>query len=167
MVGMRSQSNNYSLDGVSNNDPHVNGPLNLFRIADAVQEFNVETSIPGVEARRNSGAQGSVITKSGGNAYHGTLFYYSRNDVLGTATPFFLNRAGLSKNPLRRNQFGGTVGGFIRPDKTFWFFSFEGYNQSVQDPGNRLLRSHRHRTCCGNRRYFAIVAIILAQSKYA
>lgn len=133
VAGMRSQSNNYTLDGISNNDPHINGPLNLFRIADAVQEFNVETSIPGAEAGRNSGAQVSIITKSGGNAYHGTLFYYVRNNVFD-ATPFFLNRAGLPKNPLHRNQFGGTVGGFIRRDKAFWFGSFERYNQSVRDP---------------------------------
>jgi len=133
VVGMRSQSNNYTLDGISNNDPHINGPLNLFRIADAVQEFNVDTSIPGAEAGRNSGAQVSIVTKSGGNNYHGTLFYYARNDAFD-ATPFFLNRAGLPKNPLHRNQFGGTVGGFIRRDRAFWFMSFERYGQSVQDP---------------------------------
>lgn len=133
VVGMRSQSNNYTLDGISNNDPHINGPLNLFRLSDAVQEFNVETSIASAEAGRNSGAQVSIITKSGGNAYHGTLFYYNRNDAFD-ATPFFLNRAGQPKNPLRRHQFGGTVGGFIRPNKTFWFFSFEGFRQRIQDP---------------------------------
>ena len=133
VAGMRSQSNNYTLDGISNNDPHINGPLNLFRLSDAVQEFNVETSIASTEAGRNSGAQVSIITKSGGNAYHGTLFYYHRNDAFD-ATPFFLNRAGQPKNPLRRHQFGGTVGGFIRPNKTFWFFSFEGFRQTIQDP---------------------------------
>jgi hypothetical protein len=131
--GMRSQSNNYTLDGISNNDPHINGPLNLFRLSDAVQEFNVETSIASAEVGRNSGAQVSIITKSGGNAYHGTLFYYHRNDAFD-ATPFFLNRASQPKNPLHRNQFGGTVGGFIRPNKTFWFFSFEGFRQRIQDP---------------------------------
>ena len=47
---MRSQSNNYIVDGISNNDPHVNGPLNSFRLADAVQEFSVETAIPGPDA---------------------------------------------------------------------------------------------------------------------
>ena len=56
VAGMRSQSNNYSLDGMSNNDPHVNGPLNLFRIADAVQEFYVETSFFGVDRVLNSGS---------------------------------------------------------------------------------------------------------------
>jgi hypothetical protein len=133
VAGMRSQSNNYTLDGISNNDPHINGPLNLFRLSDAVQEFNVQTSIASAEAGRNSGAQVSIITKSGGNVYHGTLFYCHRNDIFD-ATPFFLNRAGQPKNPLRRHQFGGTAGGFIRRDKTFWFFSFEGFRQRVQDP---------------------------------
>src|SRR4029077_10347158 len=104
VAGMRSQSNNYTLDGISNNDPHINGPLNLFRLSDAVQEFNVQTSIASAEAGRNSGAQVSIITKSGGNAYHGTLFYYHRNDAFD-ATPLFLNRAGQPKNPLRRHQF--------------------------------------------------------------
>jgi hypothetical protein len=133
VAGMRSQSNNYTLDGISNNDPHINGPLNLFRLSDAVQEFNVETSIASAEVGRNSGAQVSIITKSGGNTYHGTLFYYHRNDAFD-ATPFFLSRAGQPKNPLRRHQFGGTVGGFIRRNKTFWFFSFEGFRQRIQDP---------------------------------
>jgi Carboxypeptidase regulatory-like domain len=133
VAGMRSQSNNYTLDGISNNDPLIDGPLNLFRLSDAVQEFNVESSIAGAEAGRNSGAQVDIITKSGGNAYHGTLFYYHRSDAFD-ATPFFLNRAGQPKNPLVRNQFGGSVGGFIRRDKAFWFFSFEGFRQSVQDP---------------------------------
>jgi hypothetical protein len=133
VAGMRSQSNNYPLDGISTNDPHINGPLNLFRLCDAVQEFNVETSIASAEVGRNSGAQVSIITRGGGNAYHGRLFYYHRNDAFD-ATPFFLNRADQPKNPLRRHQFGGTVGGFIRRDKTFWFFSFEGFRQTVQDP---------------------------------
>lgn len=133
VAGMRSQSNNYTLDGISNNDPVVDGPLNLFRLSDAVQEFNVETSIASAEVGRNTGAQVSIITKSGGNAYHGTLFYYHRNDAFD-ATPFFLNRAGQPKNPLRRHQFGGTMGGFIRHDRTFWFFSFEGFRQRIQDP---------------------------------
>jgi len=134
VAGMRSQSNNYTLDGISNNDPQVNGPLNAFRLADAVQEFNVQTSIATTEVGRNSGAQVNIITKGGANSYHGTLFYYGRNDAFD-ATPFFLNRAGQRKNPLRRHDFGGTVGGFLVRDKTFWFFSFEDFRQKVQEPG--------------------------------
>ncbi len=131
--GMRSQSNNFTLDGVSNNDPQVNGPLNNFRIADAVQEFNVSTSIASTDVGRNSGAQVSIITKSGTNQYHGTLFYYGRNEALD-ANDFFLNRAGRPKNVLRRHQFGGTIGGWILRDKTFWFLSFEDFKQTFQNP---------------------------------
>lgn len=131
--GMRTQSNNYTLDGISNNDPQVNGPLDAFRITDAIQEFTVQTSIASTEVGRNSGAQVSLITKSGTNAYHGTAFYYGRNDALD-ANNFFLNRAGQRRNPLRRHQFGGTVGGFIVRDKTFWFFSYEGFRQKTQQP---------------------------------
>src|SRR5215472_5109100 len=112
VAGMRAQSNNYTLDGISNNDPQVNGPLNAFRIAEAIQEFNVQTSIASTEVGRNSGAQVNIITKSGGNDLHGSLFYTGRNDVLD-ANDFFLNKKGLKKNALRRHQFGGSAGGRI------------------------------------------------------
>jgi hypothetical protein len=126
--GMRSQSNNWTLDGVSNNDPQVNGPLNLFHLADAVQEFNVNTSIASTDLGRASGAQVTVVTKSGTNTYHGSLFYYGRNEALD-ANDWFLNQAGQPKNVLRRHQYGGTIGGWIIKDKTFWFFNFEGFKQ--------------------------------------
>jgi len=126
--GMRSQSNNWTLDGVSNNDPQVNGPLNLFHLADAVQEFNVNTSIASTDLGRASGAQVTVVTKSGSNTYHGSLFYYGRNEALD-ANDWFLNQAGQPKNVLRRHQYGGTMGGWVIKDKTFWFFNFEGFKQ--------------------------------------
>src|SRR5215470_5034714 len=135
VAGMRSQSNNYTLDGVSNNDPQVNGPLNLFHLTDAIQEFNVQTSIANTDVGRNSGAQVSIITKSGTNSLHGTLFYTGRNDALD-ANDFFLNRAGQKKNALRRHQFGGTAGGRLIRDKTFWFFSYEGFRDKTQQPLN-------------------------------
>jgi hypothetical protein len=128
VAGMRSQSNNFTLSGVSINDPQVNGPLNGFHIADAVQEFNVNTSIASTDLGRSSGAQVTIITKSGTNAYHGSGFYYSRNEALD-ANDWFLNSAGKPKNELRRHQYGGTVGGYVFKDKTFWFFSFEGFKE--------------------------------------
>lgn len=126
--GMRSQSNNFTLDGASINDPQVNGPLNGFHIADAVQEFNVNTSIASTDLGRSSGAQVAVITKSGSNAYHGSAFYYGRNEALD-ANDWFLNSKGKSRNVLRRHQYGGTIGGWVIKDKTFWFLSFEGFRQ--------------------------------------
>src|SRR5713101_6481912 len=133
VAGMRTQSNNYTLDGISNNDPQVNGPLDAFRITDAIQEFNVQTSIASADVGRSSGAQVSAITKSGGNSYHGSVFYYGRNDALD-ANDFFLNRAGQPKNALSRHQFGGTAGGYIFKDRTFWFFSYEGFRENLQQP---------------------------------
>src|SRR5215471_7988385 len=128
VAGMRSQSNNYTLDGISINDPQVNGPLNGFRITDAVQEFNVNTSVATTDLGRGSGAQVAVITKSGTNTYHGSAFYYGRNEAFD-ANDWFLNSASKSRNALRRHQYGGTIGGFVFKDKTFWFLSFEGFHQ--------------------------------------
>ncbi|PYP91468.1 MAG: hypothetical protein DMG65_07745 [Candidatus Angelobacter sp. Gp1-AA117] len=138
VAGMRSQSNNFTLDGISINDPQVNGPLNNFRIADAVQEFNVNTSIANADLGRSSGAQVAVVTKSGSNAYHGSLFYYGRNEALD-ANDWFLNRAGKPKNELRRHQFGGTAGGWIVRDKTFWFASVEVFRQINPSPDTALV----------------------------
>src|SRR5258708_8265427 len=126
--GMRSQSNNFTLDGVSINVPQTNGPLNAFHYADANQEFNVNTIIARSDLGRSSGAQVTVITKSGSNSYHGSGFYYGRNEALD-ANDWFLNRAGKSRNTLRRHQYGGTIGGWAIKDKTFWFLSFEGFRQ--------------------------------------
>ena len=131
--GMRSQSNNFTLDGVSINDPQVNGPLNGFRIADAVLEFNVNTSIAGTDLGRSSGAQVTIVTKSGSNTYHGSAFYYGRNEALD-ANDWFLNSAGKPRNVLRRHQYGGTVGGFVIKDRTFWFLSFEGFREKSPFP---------------------------------
>jgi hypothetical protein len=131
--GMRSQSNNFTLSGVSINDPQVNGPLNGFHIADAVQEFNVNTSIASTDLGRASGAQVTIITKSGSNAYHGSGFYYGRNEALD-ANDWFLNSAGKAKNVLRRHQYGGTIGGYVFKDKTFWFLSFEGFKEKSPSP---------------------------------
>jgi hypothetical protein len=131
--GMRSQSNNWTLDGISNNDPQVDGPINAFRIADAVQEFNVNTSIASTDLGRSSGAQVSVITKSGTNSYHGSGFFFGRNEALD-ANDWFLNKAGQPKNVLRRQQYGATIGGFLVKDKTFWFLSYEGFHQNFPLP---------------------------------
>ncbi len=136
VAGMRSQSNNYTMDGISNNDPQINSPLNSFNMSDAIQEFNVQTSIATTDVGRNSGAQVSIVTKGGGNSFHGSLFYYHRNDALD-ATPFFLNRAGEEKNVLRRHQFGGTIGGPVIQNKTFFFFSFEGFREKEAEPVTR------------------------------
>lgn len=128
VAGARSQSNTYLLDGVSNMDTQVNSNLNNFRISDAVQEFAVQTSVATAEFGRGTGGEVSVVTKSGTNQVHGSLFEYLRNSDLDAAD-FFTNKARSTKTPLHRNQFGGTFGGPIQHDKTFVFASYEEFRQ--------------------------------------
>jgi hypothetical protein len=128
VAGARSQSNVYLWDGVSNMDTQVNGNLNNFRIGDALEEFSVQTSVATAEFGRGQGGQVNQVTKSGSNAFHGTLFEYVRNSDLD-ATDFFINKAKSTKTPLHRNEFGGTFGGPIRKNKTFFFASYEEFRQ--------------------------------------
>jgi hypothetical protein len=128
VAGARSQSNIFLLDGVSNIDTQVNSALGNFRITDAVQEFAVQTSVATAEFGRGTGGQVSIVTKSGSNQFHGSVFEYLRNDVLDAAD-FFTNKAGAKKNPLHRNQYGGVIGGPILKNKMFFFGSYEGFRQ--------------------------------------
>jgi len=126
--GARSQSNVFLLDGVSNIDTQINSALGNFRITDAVQEFAVQTSVATAEFGRGTGGQVSIVTKSGTNQFHGTVFEYLRNSVLDAAD-FFTNKNGGTKNPLHRNQYGGTLGGPILKNRMFFFLSYEGFRQ--------------------------------------
>src|SRR5438309_70520 len=128
VAGARSQSNVFLLDGVSNIDTQINSALGNFRITDAVQEFAVQTSVATAEFGRGTGGQVSIVTKSGTNTFHGTAFEYLRNSVLDAAD-FFTNKNHGTKNPLHRNQYGGTLGGPILKDRMFFFTSYEGFRQ--------------------------------------
>src|SRR6267143_375936 len=128
VAGARSQSNIFLLDGVSNIDTQINSALGNFRITDAVQEFAVQTSVATAEFGRGTGGQVNIVTKSGGNQFHGTAFEYLRNSVLDAAD-FFTNKNKGTKNPLHRNQYGATLGGPIFKDKLFFFLSYEGFRQ--------------------------------------
>ena len=103
----------------------VPSPFRLQSSLENVQEFRVESSNFPAEFGTGTGGQISVVTKSGGNKFHGSVFEFLRNDALD-ASNFFDNVVG-QKSPLRLNQFGGSIGGPIRKDKTFFFFSYEGY----------------------------------------
>ena len=92
---------------------------------DAVGEFKVITNNVSAEYGYRMGAKVLVSTKSGTNEFHGSLFEFHRNDVLG-ANNFFFNKLGQETPQFIRNQFGGTVGGPIIANKTFFFFSYEG-----------------------------------------
>ena len=100
-------------------------PFRLQSSLENVQEFRVDSNNFPAEFGTGTGGQVSVVTKSGSNAFHGSLFEYLRNDALDAAN-FFDNIIG-QKAPLRLNQFGGSIGGPIVRDKFFFFFSYEGY----------------------------------------
>ena len=103
----------------------VPSPFRLQSSLENVQEFRVESNNFPAEYGTGTGGQVSVVTKSGSNRFHGSLFEYLRNDALDAAN-FFDNIIG-QKAPLRLNQFGGSIGGPIIKDKFFFFFSYEGY----------------------------------------
>jgi len=103
----------------------VPSPFRLQLSLEIVQEFRVESSNYPAEFGTGTGGQISVVTKSGSNQFHGSAFEYFRNDRLDAAN-FFDNVVG-RKNPLRLNQFGGSIGGPIIKKRTFFFFSYEGY----------------------------------------
>jgi len=103
----------------------VPSPFRLQSSLENVQEFRVDSNNYPAEFGTGTGGQVSVVTKSGSNAFHGSLFEYIRNDALD-ASNFFDNVIG-QKAPLRLNQFGGSLGGPIYQNKLFFFFSYEGY----------------------------------------
>jgi Carboxypeptidase regulatory-like domain len=100
-------------------------PFRLQSSLENVQEFRVDSNNYPAEFGTGTGGQISVVTKSGGNKFHGSAFEYVRNDALDAAN-FFDNIIG-QKSKLRLNQFGGSVGGPIKHNKAFFFFSYEGY----------------------------------------
>jgi len=103
-------------------------PFKLQSSLENIQEFRVESNTYAAEFGTGSGGQINVVTKSGGNAFHGSAFEFLRNDKLDSRNFFDrLGPNGLSKLPLRMNQFGGSVGGPIVKDKVFFFGSYEGY----------------------------------------
>src|SRR5450432_1072297 len=120
--GGRGRSNNYSVNGGDGNDLFANLPA-IEPSPDSIEEFRVITNSFDAEYGRNSGAVVNVVTKSGTNQIHGSFYEFFRNDVLN-AHPFTFFAA--PKPEFRQNQFGGTFGGPIRKDKTFFFASYEG-----------------------------------------
>jgi hypothetical protein len=119
-----------NIDGVDNSLTYSGGPIGFEAQAvkpsvDAVGEFRVVTNNLSAEYGNRMGGQVFVNIKSGTNQIHGSVFEFLRNSSLD-GTNFFANRSGSRKPPYRQNQFGGTIGGPIRKDKTFFFGSFEG-----------------------------------------
>ncbi len=136
--GNRDRSNNYMLDGTDNNDPFFNNsalnqvgitgaPASLLPI-DAIQEFNLQAQY-GAEYGRNSGGAVNVLTKSGTNDIHGSVFYFLRNSALDARNYF--NPAPDPQGGFKNNQYGASIGGPIIHDKTFFFLAYEGQRERV------------------------------------
>ena len=120
--GGRGRSNNYSVNGGDGNDLFANLPA-IEPSPDSIEEFRVISNSFDAEYGRNSGAVVNVVTKSGTNNIHGSFYEFFRNDVLN-AHPFTFFQA--PKPEFRQNQFGGTIGGPVKKDKTFFFGAYEG-----------------------------------------
>jgi Carboxypeptidase regulatory-like domain len=119
VAGGTAGGNNYLLDGGDNNDAFSN--VNLpYPFPDALQEFNVQTSGLSAEYGLHPGSVMNVVTKSGTNQFHGDLFEFLRNGDFN-ARNFFAAK----QDTLRRNQFGGTIGGPVKKDKIFFFFGYQ------------------------------------------
>jgi hypothetical protein len=144
--GGRSDQANITLDGVDVNqqqtglDVVTGGAFSsVLRVTpDSVQEFRVITTNPNAEQGRSSGAQVSLVTKSGTNDWHGLLYEYHRNTVT-TANDFFNNKAGVPRPALLRNIFGGTAGGPIKRDRAYFFFTYEGFREATATSVVRLV----------------------------
>jgi hypothetical protein len=135
--GATTEQNNFQMDGVSVVNAFGAGLARDCGIyvgiaipsPDAIAEFKVQTSTFDASYGRNPGANVNVITKSGTNNFHGSLFEFFRNEDLN-ATSFFENSLGGGKQQvLKQNQFGGTFGGPIKKDKLFFFGSYQGTRQ--------------------------------------
>ena len=101
---------------------------------DALEEFTVQTSNFGAQYGRNKGAVINAVTKSGTNQFRGSAYDFTRNDALD-AKQFF----ALQKGELKRYQYGGTVGGPVKHDRTFFFFAYQGLNERKGESRSNLV----------------------------
>jgi hypothetical protein len=138
MNGARGRSNNYLLDGTDMNDGYRNDPAinqggvfatpSAILPIDAVSDMRVLSNFE-PEYGRNAGAVVNIVTKSGANDIHGSLFEYFRNNALDARNYF--DQSQFPKAPFHNNQFGGSIGGPIIKDRTFFFLDYEGQRESV------------------------------------
>jgi hypothetical protein len=143
VAGARADQSNLTLDGIDVNEQQDGTAFeSVLRVnPDSVQEFRVTTTNPNANQGRSSGAQVSLVTKSGTNRIHGSAYEYHRNTAT-TANDFFNNRVlgdpdndgkqGIARPRLLRNLFGGAIGGPISKDKLFFFYNYEGRTDRKQ-----------------------------------
>src|SRR3989449_8819509 len=130
--GARPEHNNFLLDGTDINNVYNKTPGSVGGVllgVDAVLEFQVLTNAYSAEFGRSAGGVINAVTRSGTNAFHGSMFEFHRNSALDAKN--FFDRASDPIPPFRRNQFGGVIGGPIRKDKTFFFAAYEGLRERL------------------------------------
>lgn len=128
--GALSQSNQVLLDGVDNTEM-ISQTFIVRPSVEGIQEFKVLTNNAGAEYGRSVGAIVVVTTKSGGNQFHGSLFEFLRNEKLDAKN--FFARSNVAKPPFKLNQYGASLGGPIRKNRTFFFANYEGYREIFGD----------------------------------
>jgi len=129
--GQVDSQNNNLIDGMDNNE-RIIGTIGVRPSIDAIQEVNISTNLYTAEVGRTSGGVVDIVTKSGTNSLHGTAYEFFRNKVLNASPNWF--SPTLPNPPFRQNQFGGSLGGPINKDKTFFFGDYEGFVSAVGYP---------------------------------
>ena len=138
--GQRPESNNFLIDG-ANNFNGVDGGFVLKPPVDAISEFRIITHSANAEFGSALGSTTNIITRSGTNQVHGTLWEFLRNDAVD-ANNYFAQ----TKEPLKQNQFGATIGGPIKKDKTFIFGFYEGFRNRQGETALTTVPSLKQRT---------------------
>ena len=141
--GMRSQSNNFLLDGATNNDTFNTGFV-MRPPPDAIQEFKIQTHSYSAEFGRNSGSVVNVVTKGGTNVLHGSAWEFNRDDALQARNIFA--PATAAKPALKQNQYGGSAGGPIVRSRAFGFGYYEGYRNLRGSTSDVVVLSDAERT---------------------
>lgn len=136
-------SNNLQIDGIAAEN-YTSGGLNVFLSVDATEEFRVISRNPSAEYGRTGGGVINIVSKSGTNNFHGTLYEFHRNKALN-ANEFFANRVGRKKGQFILNQYGGTLGGPIIKKKTFFFVNYEGFQLRQQQQSFRTVAADAQR----------------------
>jgi len=126
--GGRPRTNEYLFDGISVLQPEP-GQVAFFPVIDAIQEFTIESNSPPAEFGRFNGGVVNLTTKAGSNALHGDGFEFFRNEALNARNYF--SSTVPDKPVFRRNEYGGTAGGPIRRDSTFFFLDYQGQRQTI------------------------------------
>jgi hypothetical protein len=134
--GVRETGNNAMVDGASINNGPWGGTMIIVPNVEAVQEFQVIANNPSAEYGRNAGATVSVITKGGTNQFSGSLFEFHRDQDLRSKGYFEPTKA-----PFKRNDFGGSIGGPIKRDNAFFFFSYEGVRELNPNSFQQIVES--------------------------